>query len=418
MRPITLACFALSFAATSFATFDASADEPSEGAATPEEPVQAPTKPAASESTCSAPQIARAKKLGDGAMVRIESPNGVGAGFVFHSPQHVATAFSLVEAGRGVEVVSPDGNRYEAVVVSYDEAQDLAILKLDRSTSAPPLKLSEQAPNVGSPVLSLAHTAAWGDPETVIHQGIVTADDEPDRFKTDAVESSGFTWGGPLMSCDGEVLGISGSWWTSEATPASHLEATRRVMAPEEIYAGRWSAAHPSVGMVVQVDHGRPAGQDERNVWLGISTGLAVTGYDLWTFPTRLSFMGLVSGQVPNAPQQRTGFRMQAETGVGYRAMLMGGELPMYLVPELGVAMSYDRITTTTRHEFVDLGQCIDAHCDMQTSTTETSDSSFHLMPTAGIGLHMGFAEIGYQFQLDLEEVSQSTHQMTVGFQF
>src|SRR5687768_15988831 len=49
-----------------------------------------------------------------GSVVRVESASGFGAGFVFASPRHIATAFHLVAVGREVTVVFRDGRSVAA----------------------------------------------------------------------------------------------------------------------------------------------------------------------------------------------------------------------------------------------------------------------------------------------------------------
>src|SRR5262245_9611074 len=72
-------------------------------------------------------------------VVRIDSGGGLGAGFVFHSPRHVATAFHVVSLGRAVEVTFADGTTTDAEVVAIDRENDLAILELEEPAKVPPL---------------------------------------------------------------------------------------------------------------------------------------------------------------------------------------------------------------------------------------------------------------------------------------
>jgi hypothetical protein len=374
--------------------------------------IDAPDPPA--ESTCTQPDIESAHERAKKALVRIESPDGIGLGFVFHSPEHVVTTFSLVDTGRGVEVVLSNGRRRSAAVVAYDETRDLAILKLARPSGMTPLKVSKEELQVGDPVLSIGEKSTFDKPETVIEPGIVS-NIEDDHFKSEALESYKLTWGAPLLDCNGDVIGAAGEWSSDGATPADALAELQTEVAEEAVYDGDWSIAHPSLSFPVQIDNGPVPEFGRPNVWLGIGSGLALIGHDKWFFPMRVSLSGLV-GPHPDADDgRRTGYRVQGEAGMGYRFMLSEGMAPVYLVPKVGMTLSYQDIVTTTNE---DVGTCDASSCEDAVVEHKESSSLFHLMPTVGLGFLAGPGELSYQFQLDPESVDRSVHQITLGFQF
>ena len=278
------------------------------------------------------PDIEAAHTRAKAALVEVESPAGFGYGFVFHSPEHVATRFSMVDTGRGIEVVLSGDRRRQAVVVAYDEKNDLAILKLDRPAGVAPLKAAKRASTVGEPVLSIAEKQIYDEePEIVIEPGIVT-NVEDEHFRSDAGHSH-YSWGGPLLDCSGAVIGMSEGGWSDDATPAVALNALRKEIAQEQIYDGDWSLAHPSVTFPIQIDQGIEPGFNHPDGWMGIGLGTALIGKDRWFFPIRASVMALVGPEIETDNSSRIGGRVQLETGIGYRAMLSGGAIPLYLVP-------------------------------------------------------------------------------------
>jgi hypothetical protein len=153
-------------------------------------------------------------------------------------------------------------------------------------------------------------------------------------------------------------------------------------------------------------------------VWLGGSLGLALIGDDQWFFPVRLSLLGLVEPTPDSELANRSGMRFQAHLGVGYRAMLRGGDLPLYLVPEIGGALSWEQITDETTLFTTDLASCRSGTCAVRWDLVDTTNDLFRVMPTAGLTFGFGYGEIGYQFQIDPTEIERSVHQITVGAQF
>lgn len=385
--------------------------------------------------TCSSAAIDRALATGAQALVRVEAPGGVGLGFVFHSPEHVVTALSVVDVGRGIRVVDDEGVRRDAVVVAIDRPRDLALLELEAPVGAEPLTLSNRDPAVGSPVLVLAKASDDGDRhhrwrghrrhrrdhaaggDTLVRAGIVSSRTGM-SLRSDAIDRRHLSWGAPALDCDGRVVAVAISGYTDELVAASAVGQLARTIGDGD-YAGRWSFLHPSLAVVGQVDvepHPDFA-FDESDKWLGLSLGTALIGRDRWYFPVRFAATFLIRPDPEAAFTERSGYRLLGSVGAGYRFMIRSGRVPIYLAPTVGLTGMYERTKLTSLELAVD-PDCAGSGCPVQALEIEQVARRWRPLPTAGLGVHFGFGEVSYQFLLDPENAERSVHQLTVGAQW
>jgi S1-C subfamily serine protease len=359
---------------------------------------------------CDPKDMARAMETLQPAVARVAAPMWTGLGVVFRDRWHLLTAFTLVENGRGIEVTFEGHETIGARVVAVDEEHDLALLEMDAPADVDPPALAQKALGVGDPVLAAGLAFTWDHPDLVLTGGIVNGL-TGERLHTSALDSRNMAFGGPLVDCSGAIVAIATDPWTDEAATLDALRPLEERPPSAEVYSSGWSLLHPSVGMVVQVDG------DREEPWLGISLGTALIGDDEWYLPFRASAFALITPEDPEATEQVAGVRLQFETGIGYRAMLVGGEFPVYLVPQIGVAARWQQLLTT--RTFLSLDGCSPGEpCDIADETVEERDSSWRISPTLGLGLQFAFGEVSYQFQLDVDNPQASTHQMFIGFQF
>ena len=171
-------------------------------------------EPARVDGSCDGKWFTRIYQASYKSVVRIDTGGGLGAGFVFHSPKYVATAFHVVSLGRELEVTFADGKTSGATVVAVDKDNDLAILELDTpAVGVAPLEPDEaEKIELGTPVLAIGHPYATVGDELEgllswsVSQGIISGRGER-LLQTDAALNPGNS-GGPLIGCDGRVLGV------------------------------------------------------------------------------------------------------------------------------------------------------------------------------------------------------------------
>jgi S1-C subfamily serine protease len=140
-----------------------------------------------------------------------------GTGFVYDSTGAIVTNAHVVDGATAISVKFTDGTTSKATLVGADTATDLAVIHVNRPTSAlTPVTLGNSAAvQVGDGVVAI------GDPfglDNTVTAGIVSAvgrkitstDDTPilNAIQTDAAVNHGNS-GGPLFDLTGKVIGVT-----------------------------------------------------------------------------------------------------------------------------------------------------------------------------------------------------------------
>src|SRR5260221_8125850 len=258
----------------------------------------------------------------------------LGSGFVIRTDGYIVTNRHVIADARMVHVRLTDGRELPATIVAADALTDIALLKV-AAGQLPVLRLgSSTAVSVGDPVIAIGNPFGLGQ---AVSAGIISArartrEDDPsiDFLQTDAAINHGNS-GGPLLSTDGTVIGVTsaifspsgGSVGLGFAIPAEavagvvgQLEAHGRV---ERGYLGiSGQAMTPllakSLGMktstgllVTAVDAGGPA---VGALWVGdvlLSIGSSpVTFKSLSKITARLAPKALVVASVMRAGKQQS----------------------------------------------------------------------------------------------------------------
>ena len=145
----------------------------------------------------------------------IEPTDGVfvlGSGFVIDPDGVIVTNRHVIVGARSVRVKLADGRRVDAQVIGMDAATDIALLKVTAGR-LPSLRLgSSERISVGDPVIAIGNPFGLGQSVT---SGILSArgrnletDPYIDFLQTDAAINHGNS-GGPLLSADGTVVGVT-----------------------------------------------------------------------------------------------------------------------------------------------------------------------------------------------------------------
>ncbi|RMG40200.1 MAG: PDZ domain-containing protein [Planctomycetota bacterium] len=166
--------------------------------------------------------------------------NGMGTGLIFDPRGYIVTNYHVVADVLSVRVTDHSGAQYDAAVLAFDAAEDLAILKVKPSRPLPVMPVGTSSDILlGETVLAIGN--AYGYEDTVTG-GMVSAlgrDVEVNEhqsyrnlIQTDASINPGNS-GGPLVNLDGEVIGINvairaGAQRIGFAIP---IDDARRVMA-------------------------------------------------------------------------------------------------------------------------------------------------------------------------------------------
>ena len=136
----------------------------------------------------------------------------LGSGFVIRADGLIVTNRHVIAGARTVRVHLSDGRELPARILGADAVTDIALLKVSAG-NLPVLRLgSSQAVSVGDAVIAIGNPFGLGQS---VSAGIVSArartlEDDPyiDFLQTDAAINQGNS-GGPLLSTDGTVIGVT-----------------------------------------------------------------------------------------------------------------------------------------------------------------------------------------------------------------
>jgi serine protease Do len=216
-----------------------------------------------------------------------QRPTGsLGSGFIIRTDGLIVTNRHVVNGARKILVRLPDGRDVPAKLLGADAVTDIALLKVSAG-KLPALRLgTSQSISVGDPVIAIGNPFGLGQS---VSAGIISArgrslEDDPyiDFLQTDAAINHGNS-GGPLMSPDGSVVGVTsaifspsgGSVGLGFAIPAEtvsavigQLEAKGRVergylgvsaQDPTPILAKALGLKTPMGALITSVDPAGPA---------------------------------------------------------------------------------------------------------------------------------------------------------------
>jgi serine protease Do len=141
-----------------------------------------------------------------------EGGSALGSGFIVTADGLIVTNRHVILGARTIRVRLSDAREVSAQVVGADAATDIALLRV-KLAQLPALRLgSSERASVGDAVIAIGNPFGLGQTVTagVISARGRTLEDDPyiDFLQTDAAINRGNS-GGPLLSVDGTVLGVT-----------------------------------------------------------------------------------------------------------------------------------------------------------------------------------------------------------------
>jgi hypothetical protein len=346
-------------------------------------------------------------------VVLIEAKDRTGSGFCFAEPQYVLTALHVVVDAADVIVRTSLGGRAKARVVSYSEAYDLALLRLEGEDLALVPLVAERSASVGEPVAVVGHPFAQlarseprlrGLLEWSLSAGIVGAV-SGSWLQTDAALNPG-TSGGPVLNREGHVLGVV----SARLNDAQNIGMISRIGRGFELLEHLDRGAPPrhwiefdtvELGIMVQWGEstltGVMAGAGLRlleNIVLGVRAGLLEGPAQ----PTESSVL------VSNLR------RVLVESSAGY-GWKIAPQIGMTL--ELGLAVARERRTDSS---LLATGPevCAAPPCLVTGEVVRSTSHSYPVWPMAGASL--GFGPLRARYALQIDDTLQ--HQVIAAFAF
>ena len=201
----------------------------------------------------------------------------MGSGFIISQDGYIVSNYHVVQDTDTVEVLTADGGAYEAVLVGYDDTNDIALLKVEAEGlpyvtlgSSSKLQVGDQVAAIGNPLGDLTSTLTVG--YISAKDRIVTTEGATiNMLQTDAAINSGNS-GGPLFNMQGEVVGITTAKFSGTSESGVSIEGIGFAIPMDDVIGmiedlrdlGYVSGAYLGV-MVMDVDptaqnYGLPAG--------------------------------------------------------------------------------------------------------------------------------------------------------------
>lgn len=202
---------------------------PPETTETPSETTEtsSPTvTPPAEEEATHAYSVAEVVALLEPTVVRIETSEISGSGFIISRTGYVLTNNHVVEGSSLVRITLMSGEKYDGIVVARDEHRDLAIVGIiaDRSNFSEGMLGSSETIAVGEEVVAIGYALGL-EGQVTVSKGIVSAIrniNSSSYIQTDAAINPGNS-GGPLVNLKGEIIGINTAKYVGEAVEGMGL---------------------------------------------------------------------------------------------------------------------------------------------------------------------------------------------------
>jgi serine protease Do len=224
---------------------------------------------------------------------------GIGTGFIITADGWIVTNAHVVAGATRISVAMRDGTTHEAKLRGADEANDLAVLKIEaRNLPVAPLGSSD-ALLIGEWAIAIGNPYGFvlGNSEPSVTAGVISATGRNllgraqgggaylDMIQTDASINPGNS-GGPLVNADGEVIGVNSS-----------------------IYSP--SGGSVGIGFAIPINRAKHVAEDlqkhgsVRRAWLGVKLDLPTGGNPMVGARTG----AVVRTVVPGSPAAKAGIR-------------------------------------------------------------------------------------------------------------
>ena len=153
-----------------------------------------------------------------------------GSGFIISDDGYILTNFHVIEDSDSISVSMYNGDSYEAVLVGYDESNDIAVLKIEAENLAPVILGDSDNLNVGDSVVAIGNPL--GELTFTLTSGAISAKDREvtlsgnvtmNLLQTDCAINSGNS-GGALFNLYGEVIGVTNAKYSTSSSSSASID--------------------------------------------------------------------------------------------------------------------------------------------------------------------------------------------------
>jgi serine protease Do len=139
-----------------------------------------------------------------GAVVSVEGNNVKGTGFNISADGKIITNYHIIETMNKITVSFPDGQFFNANVISSNKDSDFALLEIE-GNGLPSLSLEQEGKwQQGDPVFVVGNPLAY---TRIAIDGVILESDNPSTMRIEALIHQGNS-GSPVINENGNVIGI------------------------------------------------------------------------------------------------------------------------------------------------------------------------------------------------------------------
>ena len=153
-----------------------------------------------------------------------------GSGFVITSDGYILTNYHVIDGVEDLKVSFADGTTYDATLVGGEEANDIAVLKIDATGlqtvvvgNSDDMKVGQQVVAIGNPLGELTFTLTAGYVSALDRNITMSDGNTINVMQTDAAINSGNS-GGPLFNTYGECIGITNAKYSNNGSTNASIE--------------------------------------------------------------------------------------------------------------------------------------------------------------------------------------------------
>lgn len=164
-----------------------------------------------------------------------------GSGFVITEDGYIVTNYHVVEGATDVKVTLHNSMEHKAEVIGYDNANDVAVLKIEaqglkalKVGSSDDLIVGDQVVAIGNPLGELTSTMTVGY-VSAKDRVINTDGARINMIQTDAAINSGNS-GGPLLNMKGEVVGITTAKYSGTTSSGASIEGISFAVPMDDVW--------------------------------------------------------------------------------------------------------------------------------------------------------------------------------------
>lgn len=150
-----------------------------------------------------------------------------GSGFVITEDGYILTNYHVIDGASSIKVTFVDGTEYDATYIGGEEANDIAVIKINATGLTPvvigsssDMLVGEEVTTIGNPLGELTFSQTSGIISALNRTVTMSDGRQMNMIQTDCAINSGNS-GGPLFNNHGEVIGIVSAKYSSASSSSS-----------------------------------------------------------------------------------------------------------------------------------------------------------------------------------------------------